>query len=81
MGWVGIQVRNADGRIGQIQRDVEGFMHRSLRIDVDESASEWVQLNVDGEDSGATGWEWKSEEGDWYALGDHNVATGTVNRQ
>jgi len=74
MSWVGIQVRHSDGRVGQIRRDAEGFLHRSLRIDVDGGGSEWVQLNVDGEDSGATGWEWKSRSSDWYALGDHNKA-------
>lgn len=75
MSWVGIKVSHSDGRQGTIRRDIEGFAHRSLCIDVDGSAEvvDWVQLNADGPDTGATGWRWLADSGDWYPLGDHNA--------
>lgn len=74
MSWTGIKVANVDGREGVIRRDIEGFAHRSLRIDVGDTgdATEWVQLNAVGADSGATGWRWLADSGEWYPLGDHN---------
>lgn len=75
MSWVGIKVSHADGRQGTIRRDIAGFAHRSLRIDVDGIGEvvDWVQLNADGPDTGATGWQWLADSGQWYPLGDHNA--------
>lgn len=75
MTWIGIKVQHADGRTGTIRRDIEGYAHRSLRLDMDDpdQAPEWVQLNVDGPDSGATGWSWQTGAGEWRILGDHNT--------
>ena len=75
--WVGIQVRHQDGRTGVIGRDSVGFAHRALRIDVEDGTRDWVQLNVDGPDSGSLGWQWLCEEHmhgpTWLPLGDHNL--------
>lgn len=55
MGWRGKRVKHDDGRTGVIALEAEGFCHVGLKIVVDESeAVEWVQLNSNGPDTGAT---------------------------
>ncbi len=83
--WTGVKVRNEDGRTGTITGDYAGdyvgFCHRSLTITVDGGGKDYVQLNTDGPDSGAVGWEWFSEgfssEPTWLPLGDHNPTQAT----
>ncbi|MFY2597476.1 hypothetical protein ACOTHJ_15070 [Achromobacter xylosoxidans] len=75
MSWTGIKVRHADGRTGRIRSDYEGFLHRGLTIQIDDTdATDSVQLNVDGPDTGSPGWEWYCEHGSsdpaWLPLGD-----------
>lgn len=75
--WRGVKMKHLDGRTGVITSDSVGFCHRSLTIRVDgQEKTEYLQLNSDGTDSGALGWQWlRSREGEpeaWALLGDHN---------
>lgn len=76
MSWKGKKMRNADGRTGTIVTDFEGYMHRGLFIKCEDGSKAHVQLNVDGPDTGETGWEWYCEDLSggpaWLQLGDHN---------
>lgn len=74
--WVGIKMRNHDGRTGVIRSEFEGFAHRHLTIAVDDGAESTVELSALGNDSGETGWYWLCENFScgpaWLLLGDHN---------
>lgn len=76
-GWFNKQMRHDDGRRGIITSEFVGFMHVALTITIEGTAeTEYLQLNSDGKDSGALGWNWRySREGEpeaWAHLGDHN---------
>lgn len=77
LGWKGKRVKHEDGRTGKIGTESRGFCFVGLKIVIDGSdATEWVQLNTNGPDTGAKGWLWDaSTEGEpewWCPLGDHN---------
>lgn len=78
MGWRGKAVLHSDGRKGTITGEYVGHCHIGLTLTVtDTGATENIQLNSDGRDSGATDWLWRhTEEGVvpevWSLLGDHN---------
>lgn len=59
--WKGIKVKHRDGREGVIVSDYTGFLHRALRIEVQEGKEAFVQLNSDGPDNGEAGWSWWCE--------------------
>lgn len=72
--WTGASVRHTDGRVGTVSKEFLGFGFRALTLAIEGSdATEHIQLNVDGLDSGASGWSWRaSAEGArevWHPLG------------
>ena len=75
-GWKGTQVRHKDGQTGAIESEYEGFMHLVLSIRTENGEQATIQLNADGRDSGADGWQWLSpnfsEGPSWLPLGDHS---------
>lgn len=76
MSWEGTKVQNKDGRNGVITSDYEGFLHRSLCIELEGGGEAFVQLNSNGPDTGEVGWSWWCENfsggARWLPLGDHN---------
>ncbi|MBA9859434.1 hypothetical protein [Ralstonia insidiosa] len=77
LGWKGKRVKHADGRSGVIRSESRGFCFVGLTIAIDGSdATEWLQLNSNGQDTGALGWSWDASFDDapenWLPLGDHN---------
>lgn len=81
--WVNVKMKHLDGRTGVIVSDTPGFCHRSLTIRIDgQEQKEYLQLNADGQDSGALGWQWlrsaKGEPEAWSLLGDHNPREATA---
>lgn len=72
-GWEGIKVRHADVGAGVITSEFVGFGFRGLTITADNGQEPYVQLNDDGTDKGARGWEWQCENHTdgpkWMALG------------
>lgn len=77
MGWVKKRIKHDDGRVGCISREYCGFCHVTLTLTVEgQESPEYVQLNSDATDSGATGWKWlysRPEDPEaWGHLGDHN---------
>lgn len=82
IGWKGKLVRHADGRTGHISGEYVGFCHIDLTIVTDEGDDGHVQLNINGPDSGETGWEWWCEDftggARYLPLGDHNVKGSTT---
>lgn len=71
--WHGIKVQHIDGRQGFIGSDYEGFLHRSLRIDIEDGGEAFIQLNSNGPDTGEAGWSWWCENvsggARWLPLG------------
>lgn len=78
MGWVGKRVKHVDGREGVIRSESPGFCHAMLFIVDDDGATDMVQLNSNGPDTGSAGWSWcwraaaDGEPEKWGWLGDHN---------
>lgn len=75
-GWKGNRVRDIDGRTGVICDEWAGFMHLAIQIRCADGATDIVQLNSNGADSGATGWQWLCLNFNggphWLPLGDHS---------
>lgn len=75
-GWKGTAVRNKDGRGGTIRESYVGFLHLGIVISVSDGSQSHVQLNANGPDSGAPGWQWLcanfSGGPAWLPLGDHS---------
>lgn len=71
--WEGTKVRHSDGRAGVIISEFVGFHFRGLTIKDDKGQEAYLELNSDGTDKWAEGWEWlceKLEDGaKWLPLG------------
>lgn len=79
LGWRGKRLKHIDGRTGIILRENVGGWWCSLTIEVDgQEATESIDLDGTGSDSGAVGWQWNralpGEPDRWVLLGDHNPA-------
>ena len=76
MAWVGMTVRNVDGRRGTIRGEWVGFCHRALDIRYSDGTNGYIQLNASGPDTGDTGVQWLcanfSGGPSWPPLGHHS---------
>lgn len=81
-GWEGIKVRHAEVGAGVITSEFVGFGFRGLTITADGGQETYVQLNDDGTDKGARGWEWHCENHSdgpkWMPLGSAPKASPVV---
>ncbi|BAW26666.1 Uncharacterized protein KF715C_pA1610 (plasmid) [Pseudomonas putida] len=76
LGWLGKQVRSADGRLGRITNEFVGLGFVTLTLTPEKGADEVVTLLPDGSASGSSGWQWLCDNFTggprWLALGNQH---------
>ncbi|HCF2991406.1 hypothetical protein ACVXHM_16830 [Pseudomonas aeruginosa] len=76
LGWLGKQVRSADGRLGSITNEFVGLGFVTLTLTPESGADEVVTLLSNGGSNGSSGWQWLcdsfSGEPFWVPLGNQH---------
>ena len=76
LGWLGKQVRSADGRPGSITNEFVGLGFVTLTLTPENGVDEVVTLLPDGSSRGSSGWQWLCDNFKggprWLALGNQH---------